>query len=288
VIADKTGIPEGTSVTLTAVPEEGYYLETLSLSYGGLSEVVKPGEDGIHTFTMPASDVIVKPVFAPRTYTITFNTAGGSPVASITQAYGTAITAPADPVKEGYRFIGWNDAVPAAMPARNMSLVARWTAESYTISFNTDGGTYIPDITQEYGSLITPPADPEKTGYTFRRWEPALPSSMPARDMELTAVWEVNRYTVSFYSNGSQIGTITRNYGEAINPPADPEATGYEFAGWEPALPAGMPAENLTVRAQWIPVDYFVIPLCDPAAGYIAADQYEAHYGDTVTITVTP
>ena len=59
-------------------------------------------------------------------YTITFDTVGGSTVTSITQDYGTAITAPADPTREGYTFIGWDKAIPETMPAENITLKARW------------------------------------------------------------------------------------------------------------------------------------------------------------------
>ena len=66
------------------------------------------------------------PVWNTNKYTITFDTAGGSEIAPITQDYGTAITAPADPTREGYTFIGWDKAIPATMPAENMTLKARW------------------------------------------------------------------------------------------------------------------------------------------------------------------
>ena len=66
------------------------------------------------------------PVWNTNKYTITFDTAGGSEIAPITQDYGTAITAPADPTREGYTFIGWDRDIPETMPAENMTLKARW------------------------------------------------------------------------------------------------------------------------------------------------------------------
>ena len=66
------------------------------------------------------------PVWNTNKYTITFDTAGGSEIASITQDYGTAITAPADPTREGYTFIGWDTEIPTTMPAENITLKARW------------------------------------------------------------------------------------------------------------------------------------------------------------------
>lgn len=66
------------------------------------------------------------PVWNTNKYTITFDTAGGSEIAPITQDYGTAITAPADPTREGYTFTGWDMEIPTTMPAENITLKARW------------------------------------------------------------------------------------------------------------------------------------------------------------------
>ena len=66
------------------------------------------------------------PVWNTNKYTITFDTAGGSEIAPITQDYGTAITAPADPTREGYTFMGWDTEIPTTMPAENITLKARW------------------------------------------------------------------------------------------------------------------------------------------------------------------
>ena len=66
------------------------------------------------------------PVWNTNKYTITFDTNGGSEIAPITQEYGTHITAPADPTREGYTFIGWDREIPTTMPAENITLKARW------------------------------------------------------------------------------------------------------------------------------------------------------------------
>ncbi len=123
-------------------------------------------------------------------YTITFDTAGGSTVASITQDYGTAITAPADPTREGYTFIGWDREIPETMPAENMTVTAQWEIDRYTITFDTAGGSEIAPITQDYGTHITAPADPTREGYTFIGWDREIPETMPAENITLKAKWK--------------------------------------------------------------------------------------------------
>ncbi len=129
-------------------------------------------------------------------YTITFDTAGGSEVPSITQDYGTAITAPANPTKTGYTFAGWDRESPTTMPAGDMTITARWTVNQYTITFKPENGGQDIVIKQDYGTAITAPANPTKTGYTFAGWDKTIPSTMPAGDMAITARWTENRVIV--------------------------------------------------------------------------------------------
>ena len=185
-------------------------------------------------------------------YTITFDTAGGSEIAPITQDYGTAITAPADPTREGYTFIGWDKAIPTTMPAENITVTAQWEINQYTITFDSAGGSEIAPIIQDYDTAITVPADPTREGYTFIGWDTEIPTTMPAENMTVTAQWEINQYTITFdTAGGSEIASITQDYGTAITAPADPTREGYTFIGWDKAIPTTMPAENMTVTAQW-------------------------------------
>lgn len=223
-----TTYKKGTSVTLKATPDEGY-------SFVSWSNGVK---DNPYTFAVSA-DVTISATFAPNKYTITFDTDGGSPVASITQDYGTAVKTPSAPTKEGHTFAGWDVAVPATMPARNITIKAKWTVNQYTIKFNTNGGTAIADMKVNYGSAVTVPNAPTKPGYTFAGWTPAIPATMPAKDLTFTAQWKVNQYKVSFISDGNAISEQMLDYGSVITAPSAPTREGYTFIGWDPAFAEG-------------------------------------------------
>ena len=224
-------------------------------------------------------------------YTITFDTAGGSTVASITQDYGTAITAPADPTREGYTFIGWDKAIPTTMPAENMTITAKWKVNQYTITFDSNGGSEIAPITQDYGTVIAAPANPTREGYTFIGWDKAIPSTMPAENMIITAKWAVNQYTITFdTAGGSAVASITQDYGTAITAPADPTREGYTFIGWDKAIPTTMPAENMIITAKWrdIAVPTGEIKIAENGwKSFLNTITFGLFFKDTQMVTVT-
>ena len=129
------------------------------------------------------------PVWNTNKYTITFDTNGGSEIAPITQDYGTEITAPDNPTRKGYTFKGWDKEIPETMPAGNITVKAQWEINQYTITFDTNGGSEIAPITQDYGTEITAPDNPTRKGYTFRGWDKEIPETMPAENITITARW---------------------------------------------------------------------------------------------------
>lgn len=143
-----------------------------------------------------ATDLTLTAKWQLNRYTITFDTAGGSEVAPITQDYGTTITPPAAPTRTGYTFAGWDREIPTAMPAENMTITARWQVNQYTITFKPENGGQDIVIKQDYGTAITAPANPTKTGYTFAGWDKTIPTTMPAGNMTITAQWTENRVIV--------------------------------------------------------------------------------------------
>ena len=215
-------------------------------------------------------------------YTITFDTDGGSEVAPITQDYGTAITAPAAPTREGYTFTGWDKTIPATMPAGDMTITAQWTVNQYTITYDLDGGTAEgnPDTYTVETDAFTI-KNPTRPGYTFTGWsgtgltgEDNLTVTIPkgsTGNRSYTAHWSLNTYSITYDLNGGtasgnptsytvESATITLN---------QPTKTGYTFTGWSGTDLTG--EDNLTVT----------IP-----AGSTGDRSYTAHWSlNTYSIT---
>ena len=247
--------------TVTVKPENGKADITITQDYGTeITAPDKPTRKG-YTFkgwdkeipeTMPAENITVKAQWEINQYTITFDTNGGSEIAPITQDYGTEITAPDNPTRKGYTFKGWDKEIPETMPAENITVKAQWEINQYTITFDTNGGSEIAPITQDYGTEITAPDNPTRKGYTFKGWDKEIPETMPAENITVKAQWEINQYTITFDTNGgSEIAPITQDYGTEITAPDNPTRKGYTFKGWDKEIPETMPAENITVKAQW-------------------------------------
>ena len=236
--------------------------------------------------TMPADNITVKAQWEINKYTITFDTNGGSEIAPITQDYGTEITAPADPTRKGYTFKGWDKEIPETMPAENTTVKAQWEINQYTIAFDTNGGSEIAPITQDYGTKITAPADPTRKGYTFKGWDKEIPETMPAENITVKAQWEINQYTITFDTNGgSEIAPITQDYGTEITAPDNPTRKGYTFKGWDKEIPETMPAENITVKAQW-EINQYTITFDTNGGSEIAPITQD--YGTEITVPADP
>ena len=230
----------GTITGCTAGQEEGKTANGVFIAAGG-------------RFTQSPGAQITGEVIGA--YTVTFQSEGGSEVASQIRA-NTPADRPADPTKEGYTFIGWyngesewNFETPVTA---DLTLTAKWQVNQYTITFKPENGGQDIVIKQDYGTAITAPANPTKTGYTFAGWDKTIPTTMPAEDMTITAQWQVNQYTITFKpENGGQDIVIKQDYGTAITAPANLTKTGYTFAGWDKTIPTTMPAENMTITARW-------------------------------------
>ena len=153
----------------------------------------------------------------------------------------------------------------ASVPADVTELTVQWTAPTYAVTLNTNGGTInsgnVTGYTYGVGATLPAADDMTYTGHTFKGWydnENLTGSPVTAiggtgtGNKEYWAKWEINQYTITVKpENGKADITITQDYGTAITAPADPTREGYTFMGWDREIPTTMPAENITLKARW-------------------------------------
>ncbi len=186
------------------------------------------------------------------TVMVSFDSQGGSAVASQTTGYNRCTTAPAEPIRTGYAFGGWyrdsaytekwkfsTDRVDG-----DITLYARWLANPCTVTYNSMGGSSVDPETVEYGDLLAVPSESTRTGYTFDAWyrEPAcvtpwvFASDTMTGDITLYAGWTINTYTLTYTAgaNGSISGSTTQvvNYGSSGSAVTAVANTGYHFDQW--------------------------------------------------------
>ena len=215
--------------------------------------------------SVPADVTELTVQWTAPTYAVTLNTNGGTinsgNVTGYTYGVGATLPAADDMTYTGHTFKGWYDnenltgspvtAIGGAETG-NKEYWAKWEINQYTITFDTNGGSEIAPITQDYGTEITAPDNPTRKGYTFKGWDKEIPETMPAENITVKAQWEINQYTITFDTNGgSEIAPITQDYGTEITAPDNPTRKGYTFRGWDKEIPETMPAENITITARW-------------------------------------
>ena len=248
--------------------------------------------------SVPADVTELTVQWTAPTYAVTLNTNGGTiadgkDVTGYT--YGVGATLPTDVTRTGYTFKGWYDnenltgspvtAIGGAETG-NKEYWAKWEINQYTITFDTNGGSEIAPITQDYGTEITVPADPTRKGYTFKGWDKEIPETMPAENITVKAQWEINQYTITFDTNGgNEIAPITQDYGTEITAPDNPTRKGYTFKGWDKEIPETMPAKNITVKAQW-EINQYTITFDTNGGSEIAPITQD--YGTAITAPDNP
>ena len=241
-------------VMLSIAPDEGYMLSALSVN--GIPAAVAVGDD-TYTFAQPEGDVTITAAFEMRNeHTVTFDANGGSEPEDLPEEVTTAM--PAKKVlhgsayylpecefiaPEGKQFKAWQidgTEYPVNAPVTvtaDITVKALWENARYTITFDTAGGSEIAPITQDYGTNITAPAAPTRDGYTFLGWDKAIPATMPAENMTVTALWKdiekptgeikinenswkafLNNITFGLFFKDTQTVTITAadNSGETV------------------------------------------------------------------------
>jgi uncharacterized repeat protein (TIGR02543 family) len=164
--------------------------------------------------------------------------------ATIQQKAGETPKLPEPPTKEGYTFKGWAN-LPEVMPDEDITVEAEFTINTYEITYVIDDVVFAKQSVT-YGDKITPPTAPEKEGYTFSGWE-NLPTTMPAHDVTVKGLYEVNTYLLRIYLNGALYQTMAVDYGTVLDIPVPTVPEDMEFKGWTTEIPETMPAHDLDI-----------------------------------------
>ena len=245
-------------------------------------------------------------------YTVTLNTNGGTinsgNVTSYTYGVGATLPTAGDMTYTGHTFVGWYDnenltgspvTAISNTETGNKEYWAKWEANTYTVTLNTNGGTInsgnVTGYTYGVGATLPTADDMTYTGHTFVGWydnenltgDPVTAiGGTEMGNKEYWAKWEINQYTITVKpENGKADITITQDYGTPITAPADPTREGYTFAGWDKAIPATMPAENLTITAHWSLDTYSITYNLD---GGTASGNPDFYTVESSTITLNP
>ncbi|MCR4615360.1 MAG: InlB B-repeat-containing protein [Clostridiales bacterium] len=220
--------------------------------------------------TMPASDLNIVGTFSPNIYRVTYYL-DGEIYDTYTRIFGATLTQLPDPeAREGYTFSGWSN-LPATMPAEDVDVSGSFLANTYQIFYFLDGEPYGAS-SYKYGDAVTAiDAPPAKTGYTFGGWQD-VPETMPADNVNVYGVYNVNAYNINFYIDGEYDSSTPVNYGADVVIDYVPTKEGHEFNGWQD-VPDVMPAEDVDVHGTFSPLSYKVT--------YISEGEY---YGEEMFV----
>ena len=267
---------------------DGEVYKTVSYDYGAtITPEAAPTKEG-YTFsgwstipaTMPAKDVTVTGTFTINKYKLTYMV-DGAEYKSYEIEYGTKITPEAEPTKEGYSFSGWSS-IPETMPAKDVVVTGTFTKGAYKLTYMVDGEVY-KTISYDFGSTITPEAEPVKEGYTFSGWS-EIPQTMPAKDITVTGTFTINKYKLTYMVDGTEYKSYDVEYGATITPEATPTKEGYTFSGWS-EIPQTMPAHDVEVTGEFTGIKYKV-EIASTTYGVITTDKETYEKGETVTVTI--
>ena len=222
---------EGETVTLTALPAEGWRF--VKWSDGATSS----------TYTLTISgDKTLTAEFARKYYIVRF-VVDGTIISEQSLEYEAKIEMPSVPKKEGYTFSGFGD-VDETVPAHDVTYNGSYIANKYKVTFVADG-MVVSETEMEYGTPIVAPEAPAKEGHTFVGWG-NIDKTVPAHDVVYTAEYKVNIYKLTYILNGNVFAEDSIAYGSIITPREVPDSDKSYFSGWE-GLPDIMPAHDVVV-----------------------------------------
>jgi uncharacterized repeat protein (TIGR02543 family) len=245
-VAPLTGVEHGSTITAPGDPAKD------GMMFGGWYTGADYATEWDFETSAVVSDTVLYAKWIEELYTVTFDSRGGSAVEPLTDIVaGSAIAAPADPVREGFIFAGWYTGADYATAwnfetsavLSNVTLYAKWIEVLYTVTFDSRGGSAVEPLTDIVaGSAIAAPADPVREGFIFDGWYTStdyatiwdFETSAVLSNVTLYAKWIEVLYTVAFDSRGgSAVEPLTDVVaGSVIAAPADPVREGFIFDGW--------------------------------------------------------
>jgi uncharacterized repeat protein (TIGR02543 family) len=237
-------------------------------------------------------------VVLPGSLTITFNSNGGTPVSSVNVQKGNTVSIPAT-TRTGYTLDGWYTSLNGGVTLderwsftsnvvnNNITLYAKWNINQYTITFDTQGGSLVNSITQDFDTNINSPQEPTKLGHLFSGWNTAIPITMPASNITITATWSINSYTL-IYKDFDNSNLFSENFLFNSDLSAvtitDPVRVGYTFIGWSQVLPTNMPASNITIYANYR-INSYTLTL--DTNGGTSISTLTLNYGSAINLSTT-
>ena len=266
---------------------DGEVYKTYEVEYGtNITPEAEPTKEG-YTFsgwsglpaTMPAKDVTVTGRFTKQTFKLIYMV-DGEVYKTENYTYGSTILPVAKPTKEGHTFSGWND-MPTTMPANDVTVTGTFTVNKYKLIYKVDGEVY-KTYELEYGTSITPEAEPTKEGYTFSGWS-GVPATMPAKDVTVTGRFTKQTFKLIYMVNGEGYKTESYSFGSTILPEPNITKEGYTFSGWSD-IPQTMPANDVTVTSTLTINIYKLIYKVDDEV----YKTYEVEYGTNITPEAEP
>ncbi len=238
---------------------------------------------------------------------IKFESNGGTSVESMNGYTGDVIENREMPTttREGYTFEGWYaepeltnkvETLPEKYPAGTTTYYAKWTKNSYKITYKIVGDYFAnnnyKEETLEYGAQITPEVNPTQEGYTFSGWS-EIPETMPANDVVVEGSYTKNSYKITYkivgdYFTNNNYKEETLEYGVQITPEANPTQEGYTFSGWS-EIPEIMPAHDVEVVGSYTKNSYKITYKI--VGDYFANNNYKEEtleYGAQITPEANP
>ncbi len=244
---DVNALYEINSYTVTYKDYDGSVLKTELVTYGSDSTppVDPDNREGYlfshwdKGFNDIRSDLTITAVYADLSgnyYNVYFKDYDGTNLSVNSVPHGGNAVAPADPVREGYTFTGWDKAFINI--TSELTVTALYEIKTYTVTFKDHDGTVLKTQTVNHGSNAIAPAEPDnKDGFMFSNWDKAF--NNVTSNLEVLAVYVVddgqgNTFTVIFTDyDGTVLKTVEVDYGNDAVAPVDPARVGYTFTGWD-------------------------------------------------------